>query len=239
VTTLYDLLGADPSASQEVLKAAYRRRARELHPDVNRSREAGGEMRRLNQAWAVLSDPDARRRYDEQLAAETLAAQSAAQAAAQSAAAQRPPPTSDEPGTRQRAATFEADILPERFPWWAWMFRPSVLLLVVLFLIFIGTAYATHPGSGGSLTPRPTSSTPSTTAGQPAGSTATTAAVGPNLVGRCIVNQATSVLVVPCSETPNSLVVAVVPNEVPCPAGTTGLLLEGQPERVCAQMSGP
>lgn len=221
MTTLYELLGADPAASQDQLKAAYRRRARQLHPDLNRNQEAGGEMRRLNQAWAILSDPDARRHYDEELAAQRPAS---------------PPPAPADPRTPARDYTFDADILPGRIPWWAQVFRPSVLLLVVLFLIFIGTAYATHPGSGGSSPPQPSSTT---TTSPSVGSTAPTTAPGPNLVGRCIVNQATSVLVVPCSETPNSLVLAVVPAQVSCPAGTMGLLLEGQPEQVCAQASNP
>lgn len=58
---LYETLGVDRSASEEEIKRAYRRRARELHPD------AGGdeaEFKELTRAYEVLSDPTKRRRYD-------------------------------------------------------------------------------------------------------------------------------------------------------------------------------
>ena len=64
MTDLYRVLGASPDASAEELHRAYRRRARELHPDVA---GGGGEdaMRELNDAWAVLADPELRAEYDE------------------------------------------------------------------------------------------------------------------------------------------------------------------------------
>ena len=67
-TTLYDRLGVDPSASVDDLRAAYRRRARELHPDRHGAGATGAEMADLNHAWRVLSDPAARRAYDAGLA---------------------------------------------------------------------------------------------------------------------------------------------------------------------------
>jgi curved DNA-binding protein CbpA len=51
-----------PAASLDEIRAAYRARARRLHPDV-----VGGdtsEMAELNEAWAVLSDPARRAEYD-------------------------------------------------------------------------------------------------------------------------------------------------------------------------------
>lgn len=66
-TTLYDRLGVEPSASVDDLRAAYRQRARELHPD-RRGADATAEMADLNHAWSVLSDPAARRAYDAGLA---------------------------------------------------------------------------------------------------------------------------------------------------------------------------
>lgn len=58
---LYDVLGVDRSASTEELRAAYRRRARETHPD------AGGDVgafHAVQAAWEVLGDPERRRAYD-------------------------------------------------------------------------------------------------------------------------------------------------------------------------------
>lgn len=58
---LYDLLGISQDASQEEIKRAYRRKARELHPDAGGDEEAFKEATR---AYEVLSDPQKRRRYD-------------------------------------------------------------------------------------------------------------------------------------------------------------------------------
>lgn len=63
---LYERLGVDPDADLAALRAAYRRLARELHPDLH---HGGGietqlRMAMVNEAWAVLSDPDRRAAYD-------------------------------------------------------------------------------------------------------------------------------------------------------------------------------
>jgi hypothetical protein len=60
----YRLLQVDPSADQEVVEAAYRRLARKYHPDLNPGDEAGALMRRLNEAYAILKDPNRRAAYD-------------------------------------------------------------------------------------------------------------------------------------------------------------------------------
>jgi curved DNA-binding protein CbpA len=65
--TLYDVLGVAPDAPAEALRAAHRERARQLHPD--RVTGDATAMRALNQAWAVLSDPEQRAAYDRSLAA--------------------------------------------------------------------------------------------------------------------------------------------------------------------------
>ena len=65
--TLYDTLQVSPSAEHEVIKAAYYRLARKYHPDTNPSAEAVLIMQRLNEAYAVLMNPEKRLAYDQQM----------------------------------------------------------------------------------------------------------------------------------------------------------------------------
>ncbi|GAA3338792.1 molecular chaperone DnaJ [Curtobacterium pusillum] len=60
----YDVLGVQQDASDADIKQAYRRLARELHPDVNPSPEAAERFKDVTHAYDVLSDPEQRRRYD-------------------------------------------------------------------------------------------------------------------------------------------------------------------------------
>lgn len=66
--TLYDILEVSQRASPLVLKAAYRSLAQCLHPDKNRGALACGErLAEINAAYAVVSDPARRLRYDRTL----------------------------------------------------------------------------------------------------------------------------------------------------------------------------
>lgn len=61
----YSLLGVSARASTHEIKEAYRRKALEHHPDRNRDNPAAVEaMKRVNEAYAVLSNPSKRREYD-------------------------------------------------------------------------------------------------------------------------------------------------------------------------------
>jgi molecular chaperone DnaJ len=61
----YDVLGVSRQASADEIKKAYRRRARELHPDANPGdEEAAEQFKRVAHAYEVLSDDEQRARYD-------------------------------------------------------------------------------------------------------------------------------------------------------------------------------
>ena len=60
----YEVLGVSRSATQDELKAAFRRLARQYHPDVNDSPDAEERFKEINEAFAVLSDEQRRGAYD-------------------------------------------------------------------------------------------------------------------------------------------------------------------------------
>ena len=61
---LYEVLGVSRDATEDEIKKAFRRRARELHPDVNKAADAEDQFKELNEAYDVLSDPQKRSAYD-------------------------------------------------------------------------------------------------------------------------------------------------------------------------------
>src|SRR3989442_12389596 len=60
----YQILGVPKNADDKTIKSAYRRLARKHHPDVTHAKDAAERFKEINEAYAVLSDPDKRRRYD-------------------------------------------------------------------------------------------------------------------------------------------------------------------------------
>ena len=60
----YEVLGVSRDATPDEIKKAYRRLARELHPDVNPGAEASERFKMVTHAYDVLSDPKQREQYD-------------------------------------------------------------------------------------------------------------------------------------------------------------------------------
>ena len=68
----YSILGVTPTSEDVVIRAAYRALMRRYHPDADPSGEAAERAQAINAAYAVLSDPQKRARYDGSLAAQGL-----------------------------------------------------------------------------------------------------------------------------------------------------------------------
>ncbi len=60
----YKTLGVDKKASQEDIKKAYRKLARQYHPDANKEPGAEDRFKQISEAYDVLGDPEKRKKYD-------------------------------------------------------------------------------------------------------------------------------------------------------------------------------
>lgn len=64
VSDPYEVLGVSRDAEQDEIQREYRKLARQYHPDINKDPEAEERFKDVSEAYAILSDPDQRRRYD-------------------------------------------------------------------------------------------------------------------------------------------------------------------------------
>ena len=61
----YEVLGVDKNADDKTIKSAFRKLAKKYHPDVNKEPDAADKFKEAQEAYAVLSDPDKRKQYDQ------------------------------------------------------------------------------------------------------------------------------------------------------------------------------
>jgi molecular chaperone DnaJ len=131
--THYDILGVAPSARADEIREAYRRLAREHHPDRAASSGAGGDgvsMPAINEAYRILNDPARRAVYDASLRG----------AAPRGPAA--PPTTSPRSdGAAASTPTFPSHLGPARFPWRSVSFFAALAIIAIIVL-----AQFTEPG---------------------------------------------------------------------------------------------
>ena len=69
--TLYELLEVSETASKEIIEKAYKVLAKKYHPDLQEASsktQAEEKMKKINEAYDVLSDESKRKRYDDYLA---------------------------------------------------------------------------------------------------------------------------------------------------------------------------
>ena len=60
----YEILGVDKNASKDEIKSAFRKMARQWHPDINKAPEAEAKFKELGKAYETLMDDDKRATYD-------------------------------------------------------------------------------------------------------------------------------------------------------------------------------
>lgn len=64
MATYYQILDVDNNATIEQIRRAFRRKAKECHPDISKDSDSKERFQKLNEAHQILTDPNKRRLYD-------------------------------------------------------------------------------------------------------------------------------------------------------------------------------
>ncbi|MGY6500530.1 MAG: J domain-containing protein [Acidimicrobiales bacterium] len=209
MTTHYEVLGVRSDAGIDEIRARYRSLARDLHPDRAGSSATDVRMARLNEAWAVLRDPQRRQAYDRDLAGGSTT-EVGSEFDAPPSAPRRDP--SDPPHVPTSAPVGCLAAAAGVVPW--------VALLMVLGAIFVFTAYA---GSG-------RDDDPSASDGGPA------MVQVRDLRGSCIQLINGAVVPVDCLMRPHEgRIVAQASRDAECPEGTDTWVVRQQDVLACTE----
>ena len=218
MATHYEILGVAPDADTETVRRAYVAVAKANHPDRRQSDDearrarADERIRAANAAWHVLRDPERRADYDRSLRPRSSGGAGSPTGSARSAA-RSGPPRSGVVGARP--APPSGVVVPAAHAGF-WRFAPLVVLLAVLAIVLVVSAYATSGGSGSSST------------------------VAPELVpavGDCVLVVSPGGRVAPvrvsCGTQGSAVVTAVVDTPRPCPGDTQAVALADAKTTLC------
>ena len=61
----YDVLGVDKNADEKEIKSAFRKLAKQYHPDINKEAGAEEKFKEIGEAYSVLGDAEKRKQYDQ------------------------------------------------------------------------------------------------------------------------------------------------------------------------------
>lgn len=137
----YEILGVEPHADSAAIRIAYRNLMRRYHPDVNKSAEAIDKATAINEAYACLSDPDARASYDWRRGSRKASEGSAAQATWQSPKQAYRPQQWDRRPDQNLIADLKFLLQPHK---WNWL--NLSLAMTITACIFTATSFVSPIG---------------------------------------------------------------------------------------------